>query len=72
MIDETKKLIADKLGIPEEDVLTAKEAAGMLDIQHRSVLKAMSRGRLEAGQVGGRRYTTRQAVEQYKEETRHD
>jgi excisionase family DNA binding protein len=64
-----EKLIAKALGIGVGDVLTAKEAAELLGIRHRSVIKAISRGRLMARQVGRMWYTTAHAVEEYRKET---
>lgn len=55
--------------VEADDLLTAKEARQVLGIQHRSVLKAISRGRLKARRVGFLYYITRQDVEQYRKET---
>ena len=62
----TKLLVAQVLNIEPDNILTAKEAAVMLGIQHPSVLKAISRDTLPATKAGSQWYLTVEDVEQYK------
>jgi excisionase family DNA binding protein len=61
----TKTLVAQLLQVKDDDILTAKEAAELLGIQHGSALKAAERGGLEGMLVGRTWFFTRAQVEAY-------
>lgn len=63
----SKSLVAQSLDTDTANILTAKEAAVVLEIQHRSVLKAVGRGTLVGIKAGNQWYLTREDVEKYKE-----
>jgi excisionase family DNA binding protein len=62
----TKALVARLLEVDEKDILTAKEAAKILGIQHGSALKAAERGGLEGMLVGRTWFFMRTQVENYR------
>ena len=62
----SKALVAIVFEVDEADVLTAKEAASMLGIQHASALKAAERETLRGQKVGSMWFFVRTDVEQYR------
>lgn len=62
-----KTLIASLVGISTDEILTPQEAAEILGIQHRSVLKALERGTLNGIKVGDRWYMKRESVYVYRD-----
>lgn len=62
----TKDIVARALGVSPSAICTAEEAARMLGIQHRSVLKAAERGTLKGTNVGRMWYFTIVEIETYR------
>jgi len=62
----SKSLVAQSLNTEPANILTAKEAAVILGIRHRSVLKAVSRGTLVGIRAGNQWYFEIGQVNQYK------